>query len=349
MFLIAHKMIPVQLYILLCLPILNPVSLAKFLDSNESLDYCPVRDPAYIGYIHEYELEEASGLVASRRYPGVYYSIQDTYQPSNVYALWYDGTALATFDLEGIHQDDWEDITMLEYDGVDYIYIGDIGNNDGNRCRGIDDYPDMRAIRFPEPEMWQLTGGKFVIPSYLITEMTLKNPNQPTICDAETRQDFECMMADQYTGDVYMVQKNVYHHDASIYKFTPTYFSQTIWLQEVGKMPRSSSIRLKLEESANSTNDLSTPYYEWPMAITGCDIARKGPRILVRNYPLLHMWERNIGQTVEDAIVHNEPCQTWLHDETLGESIAFCDHEEGFVTTSDGQRYAPIYYYDFYY
>ena len=45
---------------------------------------------------------------------------------------------------------------MLEHYGVDYIYLGDIGNNYDGHCRGIN-YADMRVIRFPEPNMDQLT------------------------------------------------------------------------------------------------------------------------------------------------------------------------------------------------
>ena len=48
--------------------------------------------------------------------------------------------------------------------------------------------------------------------------MTLKNPNMPTDCDDRTKQDFESLMADQYSGDVYLVQKNIYQSDVSLYK-----------------------------------------------------------------------------------------------------------------------------------
>ena len=66
-----------------------------------------------------------------------------------------DLSYLGTFDLEGIHQSDWEDITMLEENGVHYIYIGDIGNNHSGHCRGVN-WPQMRAIKFPEPDLDQL-------------------------------------------------------------------------------------------------------------------------------------------------------------------------------------------------
>jgi len=336
----------VLLLIALVLECLVFPSWGKTLDKMEDLPRCTLNNPVETGRIQDPELVEASGLVASHRYPGVYYSIQDSLNPSNVYAIRYDGQSLGKFDLEGIQQNDWEDITMLEYNGVDYIYLGDTGNNWDGHCRGIN-YDDMRAIRFPEPDMDQLTGGLISIPSSDITVMTLKNPNQPSECDDRTKQDFECLMADQLSGDIYLVQKNIYSPDVSLYKFTPTSNSETIMLQEVGKVPQSLT-KSTNQIPSNSSHQLSGPYYDWPMAVTGGDISRFGRKILVRNYPFLRMWERNDGQSVEDAIMYNEPCNFPLVDEPLGESLAIRDDETGFVTTSDGQGNAPIYFYEYY-
>ena len=61
------------------------------LENKSSLPRCPVANPIAIGYIKEPELVEASGLVASRHYHGIYYSIQDSKNPDNVYALNYAG------------------------------------------------------------------------------------------------------------------------------------------------------------------------------------------------------------------------------------------------------------------
>ena len=47
--------------------------------------------PVETGRIQDSELVEASGLVASHRFPGIYYSIQDSLNPNNVYALKYNG------------------------------------------------------------------------------------------------------------------------------------------------------------------------------------------------------------------------------------------------------------------
>ena len=66
------------------------------------------------------------------------------------------------------------------------------------------------------------------------------------------------------------------------------------------------------------------------------------------SYPGLRMWERYDDQSVEDAILYNEPCEFTLRDEVLGESLAIRDDETGFTTTSDGQSNAPIYFYEYY-
>ena len=60
--------------------------------------------------------------------------------------------------------------------------------------------------------------GVATIPASDITTMILKNPNQPAECDDRTKLDFECLMADQISGDVYLVQKNVFGTDVSLYK-----------------------------------------------------------------------------------------------------------------------------------
>ena len=63
-------------------------------DNEEELPLCPLRDPIETGQIKDPELVEVSGLVASHKYPGVYYSIQDSLNPSKVYAMRIDGQSI---------------------------------------------------------------------------------------------------------------------------------------------------------------------------------------------------------------------------------------------------------------
>ena len=74
-----------------------PVSGKVVLDKNDSLPQCPINDPVETGRIQEQELVEASGMVASHRHPGIYYSIQDSQNPDNVYAMKYNGEAIGRY------------------------------------------------------------------------------------------------------------------------------------------------------------------------------------------------------------------------------------------------------------
>ena len=69
---------------------------------------------------------------------------------------------------------------------------------------------------------------------------------------------------------------------------------------------------------------------------------------LVSYDTVVHMWERKNGQSVEEAIQQNEPCEYVLRDEVLGESLAIRHDDTGFLTTTDGKTNAPIYFYKYY-
>ena len=56
--------------------------------------------------------------------------------------------------LENVKQYDFEDIALAPGNeaGVDYIYVGDIGNNWYKHCRGINEQ-NRKLYVFPEPQI----------------------------------------------------------------------------------------------------------------------------------------------------------------------------------------------------
>ena len=50
--------------------------------------------------------------------------------------------------------------------------------------------------------------------------MVLGNPNQPTECNDQTKQDFETIMVDPVSGDIYLPQKQRFlrETDVTLYK-----------------------------------------------------------------------------------------------------------------------------------
>ncbi|MEY2468660.1 MAG: hypothetical protein QOF21_1358, partial [Actinomycetota bacterium] len=83
------------------------------------------------GYVKNTRLTEISGLVASRRYPGVYWTHNDSGGKPEVFALALDGTDLGSYTFAGATAIDWEDIGIGPKAGAtgSYIYAADIGDN----------------------------------------------------------------------------------------------------------------------------------------------------------------------------------------------------------------------------
>jgi hypothetical protein len=85
----------------------------------------PALEPA--GHLDVGVIPEASGIVKSRRHPGIYWVHNDSGNAPLLFAIRGDGRLVRQFRLE-IPNIDWEDITT---DDSGHLYLGDIGNNTG--------------------------------------------------------------------------------------------------------------------------------------------------------------------------------------------------------------------------
>ena len=72
-------------------------------------------------------IPEASGIVKSRRFPGIFWVHNDSGNARRLFAVRLDGQIVRTFPL-AIPNLDWEDIAI---DDQGHLYLGDIGNNVG--------------------------------------------------------------------------------------------------------------------------------------------------------------------------------------------------------------------------
>ncbi len=146
-----------------------------------------------VGVIQTPLIEEASGIVASQRNPGVLWVHNDSGDGAVVYAIDTTGKLLGTCTVAGIYARDWEDIALGP--GPDpnlhYLYIGDIGDNRG-RHRSI------KVYRVPEPpiDASKPFGRRSIGPAETI-ELTY--PDQP--------RDAETLLLDPLTRDLYIISK----------------------------------------------------------------------------------------------------------------------------------------------
>ncbi len=78
------------------------------------------------GRLDDPAIREASGIVRSRRHPGIFWVHNDSGNPPALFAVRGDGSLVRSYRVD-VPNVDWEDIAA---DDEGHLYIGEIGNND---------------------------------------------------------------------------------------------------------------------------------------------------------------------------------------------------------------------------
>lgn len=86
----------------------------------------PARGLARVGSVLHAPVKEASALVASRRHDGVLWTLCDSRNRAQLYAIDRSGRLLGEFEVEGGVNLDWESLSI---DDAGRLYIADVGNN----------------------------------------------------------------------------------------------------------------------------------------------------------------------------------------------------------------------------
>jgi hypothetical protein len=103
----------------------------------------PAASPvSLVGRIEARDIEESSGLVASRRHPGIFYTHNDSGGAPVLYAIKADGSLVKQYRVPARHTD-WEDITT---DDAGRLYVADTGNNNARR-------DSVDVFRLAEPNL----------------------------------------------------------------------------------------------------------------------------------------------------------------------------------------------------
>jgi hypothetical protein len=125
-----------------------------------------------IGRIRALAISESSGLVASRRHPGVFWTINDSGNAPILYAISQTGDLIREFPVAA-ENTDWEDLAI---DDAGRLYIADMGNNSGERKQ-------VRVLRVDEPDPRAPVRGK-AAPLRVAASWRLDYPDKPFDCEA---------------------------------------------------------------------------------------------------------------------------------------------------------------------
>jgi hypothetical protein len=143
-----------------------------------------------VGIVDVKDLNEISGLAASRVNPDVFW-IHDDGDIKNVYAVRGSGELVVKLSL-GEEAVDCEDMAIGpgQQGGADYLYFGDIGDNDEDRKR-------VRVLRVAEPVL--AASSPVEVDAKHIEIVKLRYPDGP--------HDAETLLVDPHSGDVLIVTK----------------------------------------------------------------------------------------------------------------------------------------------
>jgi hypothetical protein len=89
--------------------------------------------PEYAGVFTDPDLDEVSGMAASRAQPGLYWAEDDSGNGEKLMLIKGDGSRIATVKVTSATNVDWEDLDSFDLDGKHYLLVADTGDNGGIR------------------------------------------------------------------------------------------------------------------------------------------------------------------------------------------------------------------------
>lgn len=265
---------------------------------------CPTMSPPELwGLVSDLSLDELSGIAASHREPDLFWVHQDNGDNPLLFALDAQGRVQSRHDIDGI--EDFEDVaTAIDpNDGEPLLFVGDIGDNDGER-----DEITVVVVDEPDPRVSGPFDG---------LRMTLHYPPGPAY-NAET------LLVDPRTLDLYVVTKDRDGASRVFAKRAPHDGPGPFVLEPVAEV----------SFAVGALSGLTT---------TGGDVSPDGSRIVIRTYlPRAHLWHRD-GYLPFEAAFDRAPCAIALPSEAKSEAVAFTTDGAGLVSVSEGERQPLFY------
>jgi hypothetical protein len=253
--------------------------------------------------IQDERIRETSGMVASRRHPGLVYLHNDSGDEPLVYAVDRDGRTRFHVRLSDARNVDFEDISLApgREPGTFDVCVADIGDN--KSIRG-----EVVIYRFPEPETMPAQPEVVVRP--LVHRITY----------ADGPQDAEGFCVHPRTGDGYILTKRtdgtsrVYRLAAPWNPSETTHLERYMTLQMPAGVPGAT-------------------------IITAADLSSDGRILVARSY--LSGWEWRLPPGGPDngmeRLLAQTPARLALPAERQGESLCFTADDRALLTVSEGK------------
>lgn len=251
------------------------------------------------GRLEHGELDELSGLVASRRQPGVLWVHNDSGDRPRIFAIDVRGRLLATVRLEAARAEDYEDIAIAPGppDAADYLYIADTGDNLLRR-------ETVQVYRVDEPLLGSGAPGAALQRTARMLDVSYE----------DGPHDVETLLVDPRSGDLFLVEKG------------PLLARR----EPVGVY------RVSAEEAEHSH---ATARRVATVALgpsTAGDVLADGSGLAIRNYSHALFWPRRPSESIAQALLRAGCALPLAERGEQGESFGFAADGTSFFTIPEG-------------
>lgn len=242
-----------------------------------------------VGTITDPDISEASGMAASLRDDNLFWVINDSGNPSTLFAIGADGNTRATFTIADTPNCDWEDLAAFSLEQTPYLLIADIGDNLAGRSRC-----SLYIVREPEvsdtrPEQEQLLPVEW--------QIRFSYPDGPRDCEA--------VAVDARQKQVLLLSKR--DRPPVLYELPLMPSSEVVVATVIGPM---TTIPPPTPE------DIKQPYgFVWSRP-TAMDLSTDGNRLVVLTYKQAYAFDRAPGQSWQSVITAPAVCIPLPHPTT---------------------------------
>ncbi|MBK7864582.1 MAG: hypothetical protein IPJ65_39470 [Archangiaceae bacterium] len=276
--------------------------------AEPSLPQCPQYGARVkSGELTSTEMRETSGVVVSRKNPGVLWAHNDSGDSPRLFAVNAAGKLLGIYHVGGGAQaHDWEDLGLVQLGGVWHLVVGDIGGNSGRHS--------LQVYFVAEPSVALTQSGG----SFNLTPARTLHLDYP----GTEQHNAESLFVDPLTQELYLVTKATSGVSDVMRKAPPHVDGATTVLSRVAT----------LDFSAAPLGGDTT---------TAADVSADGRAIIIKTYTTMFLFRRVPGATVAQAL-STAPC---VLPQAPGETIAFTPDAKALFSIAEGVG-ATVFRYD---
>ncbi len=273
---------------------------------NLSPDWAPAK---VVGKIESPEINESSGIAASRCQADVFWTHNDSGDDAFIFAINAKGEKRGTWKVSGAKNIDWEDIAVFkDKNGACFLYIGEIGNNKLKRA-------EFTIYRIREPQIAgenKTSDKKNAVATENAEAIKFKYPGE--------NHDAETLMVHPKSGDIYVLTKQI-SEPSVIYKLSANYsLNETNTLEKL--------VEFKVPAIPNGL-------------LTGGDISPDGMRVVICDYFSAYEMILPDGAKNFDEIWKQTPTVIDLGEREQGEAICYSADANSIFATSE-KKNSPV-------